>query len=388
MNYRREDLYRPVQGSCRWILAHDNYKQWMKQGHGLLWIKGKPGSGKSTLLGFVFQNLKGAEAMENKERNVLDFFFSSRGNQLQKSPGGMFRTLLFRLLKLDDLDPLAKEPIRKEFKERRLLGRVGKDWNWRTQELKHFFNDALLTAAKAKTIIIIVDALDEAGEEARGLVEYFHSLNNQLESANATAKICISCRHFPVQSIRTGLTISVEEQNREDIERYVHDRLQMNEKKSHEWQRLGESIVERSSGIFQWVNLVVSSVLQRDEEGETMEGLRQRVMDVPSELGNLYKDLLESVKDSKWDRTLHLMQWICLSKRLLSVEELYLAVASDNANHDLQPPCGDQVDSMKKIILSSCSGLVEVKTHDWEPTTVQLIHQSVKDFLLEDGFYS
>ena len=101
-----------------------------------------------------------------------------------------------------------------------------------------------------------------------------------------------------------------------------------------------------------------------------------------------------------------MMQWICLAVRPLSVRELRFAMASDCIeSHESMHSCQDanisteEDERMERLITSLSGGLAEVKYHesedpksqdyrsvdDGDSTTVQLIHQSIYDFLLPHG---
>jgi hypothetical protein len=98
------------------------------------------------------------------ERDVyLDFFFTRRGTTLQQTPLGMFRSLLHQLYSQDSS---VRRPIQQAFREKRALGKVGEAWNWHLKELEDLFQDAILHVASSRKVVMLVDALDEAGAEA------------------------------------------------------------------------------------------------------------------------------------------------------------------------------------------------------------------------------
>src|SRR5437667_12017894 len=79
--------------TCHWILQHKAYINWKSRYDRLLWIKGHPGTGKSTLMAYLYRSLRA-----NERRIVcLNFFFHGNGTTLQKSPLGMFRSLLHQI---------------------------------------------------------------------------------------------------------------------------------------------------------------------------------------------------------------------------------------------------------------------------------------------------
>ena len=89
--------------TCQWFLQKLEYTDWMcaeklQEHHGFLWIKGKPGAGKSILMKFLF-----SEAQESAKSNlntiVTSFFFNARGDHLELSTVGLYRSLLLQIFK-------------------------------------------------------------------------------------------------------------------------------------------------------------------------------------------------------------------------------------------------------------------------------------------------
>jgi len=91
------------------------------------------------------------------------------------------------------------------------------------------------------------------------------------------------------------------------------------------------------------------------------------------------------------------MQWVCLAKRPLSLTELRFAMASDWPNPLCRPhrlhyeleKSKEFVESderMETWVRTLSGGLVEVK-HQKNKRMVQLIHQSVNDFLIQNGLH-
>jgi len=93
-------LLRPQ--TCAWLLQHTEDTTWLRQNRETLWIKGKPGAGKSALIKNALRDAK--ERADDKARAARDkpvvasFFFHGRGSSIQKSPLGMFRSLLHQIL--------------------------------------------------------------------------------------------------------------------------------------------------------------------------------------------------------------------------------------------------------------------------------------------------
>jgi hypothetical protein len=65
----------------------------------LLWIKGKPGSGKSTLMKEAYR--RAGQQPQAVSPIIAAFFFNARGSSLEKSPLGLFRSVLHHILQRD-----------------------------------------------------------------------------------------------------------------------------------------------------------------------------------------------------------------------------------------------------------------------------------------------
>src|SRR2546429_2481522 len=221
MTSRRSDTDKAHPNTCNWILQHEQYMKWIRERRGLLWIKGKPGAGKSTLMAYIYQHFRKIHVTEQDV--YLDVFFTRRGTRLQRTPLGMLRSLLHQLYSQDSS---VRRPIRQAFREKRALGKVGEAWNWHLKELEGLFRDAVLRVASSRKVVMLIDALDEAGTEAaKETVSYFHTLHDRLSSTNGSARICISCRHYPITATIPGLEVRVEENNQDDISSFIRDEL-------------------------------------------------------------------------------------------------------------------------------------------------------------------
>src|ERR1700712_3227302 len=96
MDYREQEIPDAKVNSCTWVMEHPSYIRWMENNGGILGVRGKPGSGKSTLVKKIIQLLK-SDAPENMVQ--ISFFYHRRGAEIQYSQIGMYRTLLYQLLR-------------------------------------------------------------------------------------------------------------------------------------------------------------------------------------------------------------------------------------------------------------------------------------------------
>lgn len=102
---RQHSIWPALSNTIDWIFTSSNYiaradRINIAKHHGLLWIKGKPGAVKSTLMKAAF--LQTQTQQDEAGKSIAAFFFNARGAQvLERSPVGLYRSLLHQILKQD-----------------------------------------------------------------------------------------------------------------------------------------------------------------------------------------------------------------------------------------------------------------------------------------------
>ena len=371
----------------------------MSYNRGLLWIKGKPGSGKSTLMKKILDSF---DEYNPQQQLRLCYFFHRRGNPLQYTQLGMFRTILHQLL---SQTPTARAEFKKLWEGKARHG-GGQIVEWRLEELRDIFSSLLLRAAKDTSIRIFIDALDEAGEDhAQDLLSYVHELSTMIHASEARISICFSCRKYPFFARNGALETCVDDENHKDIKAYLVTELRrlLDQETTDEsvLNVLQADLARKASGVFLWVYLMVPFVAKQYNDGEHLDSIRRKLDQAPSNLSHIYKHILTEVVDvEKRPRTLQLLQWIFLARWPLTVTELRHAMASDDSSvrpsqYSISESKGfvDNDVQMRKLIISLSGGLAETKKHAWfdseeehSKIQVQFVHESVNDFLREDRF--
>ncbi|KAH7153752.1 ankyrin repeat-containing domain protein [Fusarium sp. MPI-SDFR-AT-0072] len=345
MDGRFLDIDAAAKGTCNWLLWHQTFKSWASCGRGLLWIKGKPGSGKSTLLRYVLDHIvtipnTGEGAL------ILLFFFHGRGTELQRTPLGLFRSLLHQLLRQV---PEALTDLVDTFQQR-------------------------------------CETVDESGQKnAVRLVREFKSLVQGLPSTGSQFHICFTCRHYPILDQACQFEICLEEENEQDISTYV--RTQLSVSRELTTSTIPKLITKHAQGVFIWAYLVVDRILDLDNGGAGLRKIEDEIYSIPPDLDDLYHDLIRNMDERP--ASLKLIQWICFAVRPLSLDELRWAMIVDaDCLHKSLQECKNTEDyisdsnRMKRRIQTLSRGLAEVIS---DAKIVQFIHQSVKDFFIEKG---
>ncbi|CAG9939384.1 unnamed protein product [Clonostachys rosea f. rosea IK726] len=380
MDGRQNKIDAAAKDTCKWLLSHETLIQWTRQYRGLLWIKGKPGSGKSTLLKFA---LREVPAHYGADTLAFSFFFHGRGHELQRTPLGLFRSILHQLL---SRVPGALRDLIDEFEaKRKSVGEPGEMWQWHLQQLQAFLASSLPRILKRFPVVVFIDALDECGEQpAVELIGYLKDLISGLPPTNSRFGIFFSCRHYPIVELDSGSTILLDTENNSDITTYIQTRLSG----SYIDAQIQSIISDSAQGVFMWAHFVLERVLQLKRQGESRVKIKTEIKRTPQTLDDLYHGLIQGVENRSY--ALRLIEWICFSRRPLTTDELQwaMAVQPDRTQKSLEE-CQNSEDFIadenvdRRIKTLSC-GLAEI-VPSTNARVVQFIHQSVKDYFVERG---
>jgi hypothetical protein len=359
--------------TCQWLFAREEYKTWrdpavLRVHNGFFWIKGKPGAGKSTLMKSALRH--GEKAHEDVR---ISFFFNARGEELQRSLEGMYRSLLCQLL--EQMPQLsAALPKRREHASRQ---------GWHIEVLKEMFEAAILALGSVQ-VTCYVDALDECDDrEARAMVEAFEAFGKSAVEAQIGFRVLLSSRRYPHITIQDCLELDLEGQegHEADIADYVRCKLKIGRSKIAN--EIRAAIQARASGVFLWVVLVIRILNECDARGKK-HLLTKRLETIPDGLSELFDEILRRGTHAS-DELLLTFQWMLFAQRPLKREELYFAIAKDSSDGDIEGWDQDEITAevMERFILDASKGLAEM-TKGKHPT-VQFIHESVKEYLISTG---
>ncbi|KAJ5633371.1 hypothetical protein N7490_009710 [Penicillium lividum] len=392
---RRDNIEAYHTSTCEWILELDEYQSWRDQPCGLLWVKGKPGAGKSTLLVFLHGRLK--ELQDGSQGVIrLDFFFTARGVEMQRTPLGMLRSLLNQIFVRDaTIRPLVREIYEQRCRQ---FGFGERNWEWPQTVLEELLASAILASATKQHVMMFVDALDEAGaESAQRLAAYFHRLIDRADRKKLNLQVCISCRHYPIMESAQTVAIHVEDHNQDDIATYIKDMLletEFGDVSSQEMRKiLVEELAQHAKGVFQWAHLIIPLIKQKIIEGESISDIRDWLGEVPAGLENVYVYILSNViAASNRDQSFLFFQWVCLAERPLTLVEMRYALAAKNAQITPSRTGWEKIhgfiesnERMKRRVKALAGGLAEIVLSGNDKETIQVVHQSVNDFLRAKG---
>jgi hypothetical protein len=229
-------------------------------------------------------------------------------------------------------------------------------------------------------------------------------------------RICFASRPWDVFSDRFSRSpgFKMEVHTRSDVERYVQSKTTSHEAmkmllsspeaaERSSARRLVSRILDQAKGVFIWVKLVLENLLDARTEGAELGELDKIVTSLPDELEDLYATLLARVKVRGYHREAYAMlELLVQAPRLLNLHEFQCIVKCATRGdlkdcisalrHTSPQISAADIDVFCRRIKSRCGGLVEVissslaSTHDEPVLIVQLMHQTVKDFVNRPGF--
>lgn len=386
MDLREQDIKDKIPNTCDWLLEHSRYVSWLEQ-RGLLWITGKPGSGKSTIMKFAMRNSKQDSSRSAPKDTIMSFFFSSRGNTNQRTAAGLYRALLYQLLRVDTehAQSLISSSSRKKSIED-----VERSWIHNKNELAFRVKSCILGFLVSHRLTLYIDALDEC-DEALDVFHFFCDLIQEAKTKSNPVGICVSCGSSSNLVPDTDINIRVDQNNTKDIQTYLHARFNPTNIRQQGKQMLEDDIASRASGVFQWVDLVVPQILKMYNDGKSVKSMLVEVERTPQELNVMYRHILHDIKPDDLSLTWRLLCWLCFAIRPLSTHELRHVMGFNRQlsftsieQHQSSEDFSDDIEQSERRLKTLSKGLVEIKVQG-QQRIAQFMHQSVDDYMKRSG---
>lgn len=355
----------------------------------LVWLSGKPGSGKSILSKHLVDDFT---RIFSKQQGVViaSFFFNDRGVELEKSQEGFLRGLLYQML---SAVPSLFKHILPRYRSMRDVTRNLSHWHL------EFLEEALILMIgdpKVKRVIVLIDGLDECQEGSKIPVLDFIT---ETFAKQPSSQIFITSRPEPAIDgrLRPYPTIRLDSFNNEDIKTYVTQELQKPRDKiaySPETVKdLAEATIRRSKGVFLWVKFVVTELAEKMYGGSTELELKETLDAIPESLQGIYFRILKKIEKGTDSEAWRMLEWVLFAERPLTLAEFRYAIAIGSPTNNFDSMAAidssgaivETPEQMRTRLCRLCGGLLEAGAGldvASENEVVQLMHQSVKEFLL------
>ncbi|KAL7928907.1 hypothetical protein V8C35DRAFT_325532 [Trichoderma chlorosporum] len=363
-------------GTCEWILETEELTAWLypkdmerrSQSNNVLWLYGNPGTGKSTTAIFLTEEL--SERFSKVGNKTLTYFFCDASFEKRKTASSVIRGLLFQFAQKHK--HVVENHILPKYKERRDRLFTSFDALWK------IFVAAAADQATGHTYCII-DALDECDPDSQEALLYqLQETFMCQEKSPSNVSVLITCRPYPeireyLQQFRNK-DLATFYQMSQDIDRCINERVDDLAKKKHYTNKVkGEIVIilrDKAECTFLWIGLACEE-LRRKPSKDAIHFLQK----MPKGLTSLYKNLLQAVfedENSEEDTLRRILGFVAVSLEVLSVLQLSEACQLYKDETDLDTRLQYTRDQ-----IASCRLLIVI-----QDDKVQLLHQSVRDFLV------
>jgi WD40 repeat protein len=353
-------------GTCEWFKARQGYRRWLDAAESparVLWVTGKPASGKSTLAGYIINSLQDSQ-------EACSYFFFKHSDASKSTLTPCLRSLAYQMACADSGIHDALVTMMDDDD-----GRLADDDDSERAVWRKLFTDCILQKP-FKRHFWIIDALDEC----ENAVNAFHSILGKWNT-DLSLRVLVTSRdtkelRMAFQDLRSQYTCEVIQSNDTavDIKLFVkHYSPRINTKNEDARNELVRTILEKSEGSFIWTKLVLNELAEANSEKEVAAILKN----VPGKMEPLYARTLLLMSRAKRGKSLAsaILSWVTCASRPLSTEELTAAL-----NMYLQ----EDITRLDASILAVCGQLVTVDRFN----KVQLVHETVREFLLNPGLKS
>ncbi|KIW32805.1 hypothetical protein, variant [Cladophialophora immunda] len=398
--------------------SQESFVHWLSAGRDIFHICGKLGSGKSTLMKFLCNHDRTETELQRwaggrKLIRAKFFFWRGATTKEQKSLTGLVRSLLYETLRAcPELIPDTLPGLWAQLES--LSWQVDMRLDLSKLQIRAAISNLIThrDLYKEHCFCFFIDGLDEFEKTHEdGYGDLIRLLKSWSDAAPDAVKICVSSREDLVfmDAFSTKRRFRLQDLTREDIQRYVRDKLPLGADEKGE--DLVEKITERADGIFLWVALVVKSIRDQLDEGYDLSDVEQELDRLPRELHELFECLLKSISISGRKRA-HRTFAMVLKLRHYKINMSLLAY-SFLGEYEKEPAFAmeesfpfsnmdddtrrSREDLARKRLYRDCRRLLEVKQDParkrmpWDPqpplglkqdeTIITITHRSILEFL-------
>ncbi|KAL5119269.1 hypothetical protein ACEQ8H_002756 [Pleosporales sp. CAS-2024a] len=365
--YNHQTVWKQIRksGCASFFEQAQEYLAWRESAHSSTLIcTGKLGSGKSVLLANIVDNLN---LFVDKRSCAVTYFFCKRDTteslQARTILGSLARQMLCTL---PDLVELSKRH----------------DVTSATGDFEDILKLLLQGFPLDRQAYIVLDGLDECDETERG------ALLEGLQKIQASLKVsvCTSVRSEPyadLQSVSGRLADSCilpMPDDNPDIDNFIDADLErcLDQNKL----RIGDpalileirdALLRGSQGMFLWVALQIQSLCNM----KTDEAMREALKNLPKDLSETFQRILEESGSEYQSLQAKILRLVMAAQRPLTTDELREALSVNPGDATWDPA---KILNDVHSALACCGCLL---TLDEEESTVQFVHHSVRQFILD-----
>jgi hypothetical protein len=401
--------------------ATEQLLTWLRTEGGVFHLSGKPGSGKSTAMKLIYNHDTTKESLASwaKDKTLISahFYFWNSGHSMQMSLEGLYRSILFEVLRAcPELIPVLfpaqwasmGEPISSDEGRREVAFTPAM---FRPSKISEAFHAMMASEMDDKyRFCFFIDGLDEYRGDSVDHWELAESIGNWC--SRESVKCCVSSRPYTefLATFDERNRLYLHELNKFDIYTFSSHTFQNDrnfKRISKSYDSLVSEVVKRAEGVFLWARLVVRVLLTSIGRFDSEATLFKKLEILPKDLEALYDNLLSGL-DSFDRHQSNLLLLITLHNSNLSASDyplsvLALSYIADLDNEAFASPgtvkvcsneeLADRFEQVKRQVSSLTKGLVEIGpsnkliAYEKQPWAwiisqrVRFFHRTVPDYL-------
>lgn len=350
-------------GSCLWFTSKQSFQDWRdndQETARIFWLSGKPAMGKSVLAGNVVDELE--------DLNLDSSYYFFHHNDTTKSTlHSCLRSIALQMA-------ISNVKVRRKLLALRAdnlqIDKTDERSLWR----KIFLNGIFQIERSARPHYWVIDALDECNNHA-----LLFPMLSKLETP-FPLKVFITSRFssdFKRHFALLGPTVLPEQISADDtlhdIALYVEKQVSMLPLDQDFRRKVVATVVEKSSGCFLWVVLVLEELGKVYTEAD----IEQVLEEVPPDMDDLYKRALDLMSSTVRNKELvrAILTWVMCAARPMNTTELAQALKLD---------LGFTVHALESSIMSDCGQLIYID----KSNRAQIVHKTIRDFLFNPNLES
>ncbi|KAH9203227.1 hypothetical protein DL95DRAFT_350087 [Leptodontidium sp. 2 PMI_412] len=360
-----------LRDSYQWIFEHTDFHKWRNNEQGrVLWIKGDPGKGKTMLLCGMIDEMSALTRLRDKSATtLLSFFFCQATDSRINNAAAVLRGLIYLLI---DQQPSLIKHIRKKYDDAgKPLFEDANAWVALSEIITTILQDPSLN-----NTYLIIDALDECVADLSKLLNFivqkssisprvkwvvssrnWPDIEERLEQAGHKVKLCLELNE---QSVSAAVSTYIEYKTRQLAEQKKYDDKTRVAVRQH--------LISNSNDTFLWVALVCAN-LKNIPRWKTLAKLNE----FPPGLDSLYQRMMSQICHS---------DDVDLCKQILAITSVVyrpITLTEITSFVKMLENMADDHESLVAII-GLCGSFLALRE-----TTVYFVHQSAKDFLLNEA---
>lgn len=371
-----------VVGTCEWILTREEYKRWLVgKKTRLLYLTGDPGIGKTTIAARLTEDL--VEKANQDDQITFVYYFCDNKDQNRRTASTVLRGLLLQVLRRR---PTLFRIVLPEYLQKR-------EKCFDSFDGLHRIFYSMLNDSSAGRVYILVDALDECeGNSRADLLRCFESIASRSQiivtsrmtidieeveeksqkglSDTRCLSLCSEFIHIDFAAINKDLSNFIEAKIEQLPARFSAKTKDM----------IRVALMDRAGGTFIWVSLVLMDI----SKTKRSEAVSEKLHKLPRDLNEVYVRILRDIDEDDVTDARFILQCVTVALRPLTVQELSTARMIGRGHwNEVHAPRREDI-----LVYEDgwrCCGPILSLNSDGETRTVNLIHQSAKDFLLQSS---